>query len=127
MKKSKYRSEKGFIHIFFMGAVVILLMVFFSLTSQAMDQKIYRAELETKLKLDYATEAYYLLIREGEMWVAEGISYGDLTLNDLNQNLRANPYIEVDRKNHIIIISSWFEGERRGGYEIEREEGFYDD
>ncbi|NLB20725.1 MAG: hypothetical protein GX829_07905 [Clostridium sp.] len=127
MMKSKYRSEKGFIHVFFMGAVVILLMVFFNLTSQGMDQKIYRAELETKLKLDYATEAYYLLIREGEMWVAEGISYGDLTLNDLNQNLRANPYIEVDRKNHIIIISSWFKGERRGGYEIEKEEGVYDD
>ena len=127
MRKLKYDSKKGFGHVFYMAAVVILLMVFFSLTSEAMDQKIYRAELENKLKLDYATEAYYLLIREGEMNAAEGISYGNLTLSDLEQSKGEDPYIQVERKNHMITISSWFKGERRGEYVIQKEEGVYDD
>lgn len=127
MNNSKFHKKQGFIHIFFMGAVVILLMVLLSLTSQAMDQKVYRAKLETMLKLDYAGEGYYLLIREGEMVVEEGISYGNLSLEGLSENRTSDPYIQVERQNHHITISSWFKGERRGSYEVENEESIDDD
>ncbi len=114
------QSKKGFVHLFFMGVVLLLFMVFSTLTSEALGQKLMRKELEYKLKLDYATEAYYLLLREGELTADEGITYGDLQMEELRIEKAQNYYIQVDNKMDSISITGWFQGKRRGEYEIKK-------
>lgn len=125
MKRTKHRE--GFVHIFFIGAVVMLFMVFFTLTSEAMDQKLIRKELAVKLQLDYSAEAYYLLLREGEIEAKPGISYGDLDLRELQNNHPNIRYIEVINEGGKILVIPWYDGKKRGEYEIKKEEGLHND
>lgn len=118
MKLKSNQAKAGFMHIFFLGAVVILFMVFFTLSSEAMNQKLYRAELEAQLKLDYAAEAYYLLLREKEITAQEGISYGNLSISPLKDFYKGDSYIMVHKTKDSIIITSWFERVKRGEFRI---------
>lgn len=123
----KGSSKRGFGHIFFMGAVLLLFLIFSTLSSEAMKQKLTRKELEVKLQLDYAAESYYLLLREGEMTSEPGLSYGDLSLCPLKSEKPKRFYIQVLNEGGVVVITPWFQGKRRGEYEIRNEEGIYDD
>lgn len=120
------RRKLGFIHLFFMAAVVVLFMVFITLTSEAMEQKILRKEMEVLLKLDYATEACYLLHREGEMMAPEGVSYYNIDGEALKSNEQAHAYIRIERNLDEIFITSWFKGEKKGEYMIEENKRLHD-
>ncbi len=120
MEKSKSKSKSGFVHLFFLGVVIILFMVFSTLTSEAMNQKLIRKELEYKLKLDYATESYYLLLREGEILAEQGTSYGSLDIQALCRDKPENRYIQVDHGEETITITAWNQGKRRGEFEIKK-------
>lgn len=126
MPNHNFKGKPGFIHLFFMGAVIVLFMVFMTLTSEAMDQKILRKEMELLLKLDYATEAYYLLLREGEMTAEEGLSYGNLAIDELCRDKESNPSIIIEKTGNNICITAWFNGDNKGEYQIEHKERFHD-
>ncbi len=114
------KSRRGFVHLFFLGAVLLLFMVFSVLTSEAMAQKLIRKEWEYKLKLDYTTESYYLLLREGELVAELGFSYGDLDLQALCLEKPQNSYVQVQNEGEMMTITGWHQGKRRGVYEIKK-------
>ena len=73
-KRSSKRS--GFMNIFFMGAVFIVLFSFMVLTKEASDMRLRRAELENMLKFDYRVETYYLLLLTGQLTMEKEKGYG---------------------------------------------------
>ena len=112
------RKKKGFMNMFFTGALMVVMLCFLVLTEEAADMRYRRGVLEEMLQFDYRVETYYLLLETGSLTLDRERGYGSLTEYLIMDTCDEKRYIEItDRKDHILIVG-FFEGAERGRYEI---------
>lgn len=117
-KRSSKRS--GFMNIFFMGAVFIVLFSFMVLTKEASDMRLRRAELENMLKFDYRVETYYLLLLTGQLTMEKEKGYGSFKEFMILDHIVEDRFIEIRVLEDTIVITGSLYGVERGYYEIRK-------
>ncbi|MBO1263544.1 hypothetical protein J3A84_00630 [Proteiniclasticum sp. SCR006] len=111
-------KRKGFMNMFFTGALMVVMLCFLVLTEEAADMRYRSGELEEMLQFDYRVEAYYLLLETGSLTLTSERGYGSFTEYFIMDTYDEKRYIEItDREDHILIMG-YFEGRERGHYEI---------
>jgi len=119
--KSKGTSKRsGFMNIFFLGAILIVLLSFLVLTKEASAMRFRRSELENMLKFDYKVEMYYLLIESGHLFMEKEIGYGVFDQVLIADHFEKDRYIEIRNMEDRIVISGSLSGVERGYYEIRK-------
>ncbi|WP_312654216.1 hypothetical protein [Proteiniclasticum sp.] len=114
------RCGKGFINVFFLGGLLIILMCSLVLTEEAGRMRTKRAELENMLAFDYRVEAYYLLIESGALSCEKERAYGSLSVYEIEEHREGDNYITIEKLEDRTLIKGYFKGVERTSYEISR-------
>lgn len=117
-ESGKDSRKKGFMNVFFAGALIMVLLCTLTLTREAGLMRIRRKELEMMLSFDYRMEAYYLLLSSGAMILNEDEVYGSFEAYEFTDQWQEDRFIRIQRSNEGIIIRGRLFGEERGYYEI---------
>jgi hypothetical protein len=116
----KNLKRKGFMNMFFSGALMVVMLCFLVLTEEAADMRYKRGELEEMLQFDYRVEAYYLLLETGSLTLDGERGYGSFTEYFITDTYDEKRYIEITDCMDYILIAGFFEGSERGHYEVWR-------
>lgn len=120
MKSKRTGRKRGFMNIFFTGAVLIVLLSFLVLTKEASEMRFRRKELENMLKFDYRVETYYLLLETGYLLIEEEKGYGSFDQLLIEDHFEEDRYIEIRNMDDRILIIGSLSGVERGFYEIRK-------
>ncbi len=118
--KKRRSKRSGFMNIFFMGALFIVLFSFLVLTKEASDMRLRRAELEHMLKFDYRVETYYLLLVTGQLTMEKEKGYGSFKEFMILDYFEEDRFIEIRTMEDTIVITGSLYGVERGYYEIRK-------
>lgn len=116
----KNLKRKGFMNMFFSGALMVVMLCFLVLTEEAADLRYKRGELEEMLQFDYRVEAYYLLLETGSLTLDGERGYGSFTEYFITDTYDEKRYIEITDCMDYILIAGFFEGSERVRYEVWR-------
>ena len=116
----KNLKRKGFMNMFFSGALMVVMLCFLVLTEEAADMRYKRGELEEMLQFDYRVEAYYLLLETGSLTLDGERGYGSFTEYFITDTYDEKRYIEITDCMDYILIAGFFEGSERVRYEVWR-------
>lgn len=120
MKRKGTGKRRGFMNIFFLGAIFIVLLSFLVLTKEASDMRFRRRELENMLKFDYKVETYYLLLETGHLFMDKEKEYGSFNQLQIVDQFEEDRYIEIRNMEERILITGSLNGVERGYYEIRK-------
>lgn len=112
--------RKGFMNVFFLGGLMVVLMCTLVLTEEAGRMRLKRNELQSMLAFDYRVEAYYLLLESGAIHADKESAYGSLMEYKLVDHSEGENDILIERIGETIHITGYFQGRQRGLYEISK-------
>ena len=107
-------------NIFFLGAVIIVLLSFLVLAKEASDMRFRRKELEHMLKFDYKVETYYLLLETGYLIMEKEKGYGSFEQLLIADHFEEDRYIQIRDMEDRVVITGFLYGVERGHYEIRK-------
>lgn len=116
------KVRKGFMNVFFLGGLMVILLCALVLTDEAGRMRIKRSELESMLAFDYRVEAYYLLIESGAIAADEEKIFGSLSSYELVSYREGENYIMIEKLEDKVLITGHFNGRERCYYEIAQSE-----
>jgi hypothetical protein len=120
LKRERINKRRGFMNLFFAGAVMIVLFSFLVFTKEASDMRFRRRELENMLKFDYRVETYYLLLETGHLSMEKEKGYGSFDEYMIREQFEEDRYIEIKDMGDRIVIAGSLSGVGRGYYEIRK-------
>ncbi|MBP1920087.1 hypothetical protein [Youngiibacter multivorans] len=113
-----HKVRKGYISILATFAVLAVFIALQSIISESMDSRLKLIRYKEQLAFDYRVEAYYLMIREGNLDVPEGEAFGSLNSYSLESASSGDTWISIVTVGGVTSINGYLDKDRRGTYEI---------
>lgn len=114
----KDQEKRGYMNVFFAGAVIVVLLLSLTLTREAGLMRIRMKEMQMMLEFDYRVEAYYLLLHSGALSLTEEEAYGSFEEYELTKEKNHERFIRIHKEGERTIIRGSLWGKERGYYEI---------
>ena len=113
-----HKVRKGYISILATFAVLAVFIALQSIVSESMDSRLKLIRYKEQLAFDYRVEAYYLMIRGGNLEVPEGEAFGSLDSYSLESAFSGDTWISIVTVGGVTSINGYLDKDRRGTYEI---------
>lgn len=113
-----HKVRNGYISVLATTVVLAVFIALQAIVSESMDQRLRLIRYREQLKFDYRVEAYYLMIKEGDLVAPEGEAYGSLVSYSLENAPSGDTWISISTKERVTAITGYLDGGLRASYEI---------
>ena len=115
-----HKVRNGYISVLATTVVLALFIGLQSIVSESMDQRLRLIRYREQLIFDYRVEAYYLMIKEGDLEASEGEANGSLVSYSIDHETSGDTWISISTAEGVTAITGYLDGVRRGTYEISK-------
>lgn len=113
-----HKVRNGYISVLATTVVLAVFIALQAIVAESMDQRLRLIRYREQLKFDYRVEAYYLMIKEGDLVAPEGEAYGSLVSYSLENAPSGDTWISISTKEGVTAITGYLDGGLRANYEI---------
>ncbi|ETA82431.1 hypothetical protein [Youngiibacter fragilis] len=113
-----HKVRDGYISVLAATAVLFVFIAIQAIITESMGQRLRLTRYREQLAFDYRVEAYYLMVKEGNLEVPEGEAYGSLVSYSLDNEPQGDTFISISKSGGTITITGYLDGARRISYEI---------